>query len=63
MEIGPLEYVIIGMSDEQLTQTPENTSSTNSEILAQLKLLGELHDSGVLTDEEFAREKSRILNR
>jgi len=29
--------------------------------LAQLKLLGQLHDSGTLTDEEFATEKQRIL--
>jgi hypothetical protein len=31
--------------------------------LAQLKLLGQLHDSGTLTDEEFASEKQRILGR
>jgi membrane protease subunit (stomatin/prohibitin family) len=35
----------------------------SADNLAQLKLLGELHDSGVLTDEEFTREKNRILNR
>lgn len=29
--------------------------------LAQLKLLGELHESGVLTDDEFERQKQRIL--
>jgi hypothetical protein len=40
---------------------PGSPSSADSERLAQLKLLGELHDSGVLTDEEFAREKDRIL--
>ena len=30
--------------------------------IAQLKELGELHQSGVLTDEEFAAQKARILN-
>jgi hypothetical protein len=30
--------------------------------IQQLKDLGELHKSGVLTDEEFAVQKSRILN-
>lgn len=30
--------------------------------LAQLKELGELHAQGVLTDEEFAVEKAKILN-
>ncbi len=29
--------------------------------LARLKLLGDLHHAGVLTDEEFEREKQRIL--
>lgn len=29
--------------------------------LGQLKELGELHASGVLTDEEFAAQKSKIL--
>ena len=35
--------------------------SADSGKLAQLKLLGELHDSGVLTDDEFESEKQRIL--
>jgi hypothetical protein len=42
---------------------PASTSSADSGILAQLKLLGELHASGVLTDDEFTREKNRILGR
>ncbi len=29
--------------------------------LAQLRLLGELHESGVLIDDEFERQKQRIL--
>ena len=33
----------------------------DSSKLAQLQLLGELHESGTLTDEEFEREKQRIL--
>lgn len=35
--------------------------SVDSGRLAQLKLLGELHESGILTDDEFEREKQRIL--
>jgi hypothetical protein len=38
-------------------------ASTDSNRLAQLKLLGELHAAGTLTDEEFEREKERILTR
>jgi hypothetical protein len=30
-------------------------------MLAQLKQLGELHDQGVLTDEEFTQQKQRCL--
>ncbi len=37
-------------------------SSADSGRLAQLKLLGELHESGILTDDEFEREKQRILH-
>ncbi len=37
-------------------------SGAESGKLAQLKLLGELHDSGVLTNDEFERQKQRILN-
>jgi hypothetical protein len=29
--------------------------------LAELKQLSELHESGVLTDEEFAQQKAKIL--
>lgn len=36
-------------------------SSADNGKLAQLKLLGELHDSGTLTDDEFESQKQRIL--
>ena len=31
------------------------------EVMEELKQLGELHDQNVLTDEEFEREKARLL--
>ncbi len=31
-------------------------------MMAELEKLGRLHESGVLTDEEFAAEKAKILN-
>ena len=34
-----------------------------NEMLAQLKQLGELRDTGVLTDDEFQTQKARILAR
>jgi Short C-terminal domain/Domain of unknwon function (DUF3824) len=36
-------------------------SSGRDEMLDQLRQLGELRDQGVLTDEEFAAQKARIL--
>lgn len=41
---------------------PLPSSGTDSGKLAQLKLLGELLASGVLTNDEFERQKQRILN-
>lgn len=36
-------------------------SSGTDDMLEQLRQLGELRDQGVLTDEEFAVQKARIL--
>jgi hypothetical protein len=36
-------------------------SGISQTMLAQLKQLGELHEQGVLTDEEFAQQKQRCL--
>ncbi|WP_370102997.1 SHOCT domain-containing protein [Streptacidiphilus sp. MAP12-20] len=40
-----------------------NASSEAHDRLRQLKELGQLHQEGVLTDEEFSAEKARILKR
>ena len=54
----------------KMTKTPETAAPTGQPVqspfpgdsrIAQLKALGELRASGVLTEEEFAREKARIL--
>ena len=44
-------------------QPPPTTSASSGadEMLDQLRKLGELRDQGVLTDEEFAAQKARIL--
>ena len=41
---------------------PAAPATPAADPVAQLKELGELHQSGVLTDEEFAVQKSKILN-
>jgi hypothetical protein len=48
-----------GLIQAQPTAAPEVTPTDAR--LGQLRSLGELWASGVLTDEEFEREKARIL--
>jgi hypothetical protein len=53
---GGLGYLIGRQSLQQQTR-----ASTQSEQLAQLRLLGQLRESGVLTEEEFQQQKQKIL--
>jgi Short C-terminal domain len=41
---------------------PQDPPSSTEDRLEQLRQLGELKTSGVLTDTEFTEQKSRILN-
>ena len=41
---------------------PAEQGGVTPEVLDELKQLGELHEQNVLTDEEFAREKARLLD-
>jgi putative oligomerization/nucleic acid binding protein len=41
--------------------TPGPAVSTDNGKLAQFQLLGKLHNSGILTDDEFEREKQQLL--
>jgi hypothetical protein len=40
---------------------PPPAQTTGASQIEQLQQLGELHSSGVLTDEEFAAEKAKVL--
>lgn len=40
---------------------PAPPAGLSSEAMEQLKKLAELHQAGILTDEEFATQKARIL--
>lgn len=42
-------------------QAPAPSAGITSQDTERLAELGKLHDSGVLTDEEFAAEKAKIL--
>ncbi len=45
----------------QQAAPPPAPAAPAADPIAQLKELGELHASGVLTDEEFAAQKAKIL--
>lgn len=50
---APAEY--------QQAPAPQAQAPPAEDPIAQLKELGELHESGVLTDEEFAAQKAKLL--
>jgi putative oligomerization/nucleic acid binding protein len=46
---------------QQYEQPPPSSGNGGSDPIAQLKQLAALKEQGVLTDEEFAEQKARIL--
>ena len=48
-------------STEPAQAAAPETGGLTPAALEELKQLGDLHDQNVLTDEEFAREKARVL--
>jgi hypothetical protein len=46
---------------EAAQAAPAPAPAAGADPIAQLKELGELHQSGVLTDEEFAAQKAKLL--
>jgi hypothetical protein len=40
---------------------PPAPAAPQVDVIAQLEQLGRLHESGVLTDEEFAAQKAKLL--
>ena len=40
---------------------PAPAAGGESDMISQLKQLAELHDQGVLTDDEFAAQKAKLL--
>ncbi|MGB0100812.1 MAG: SHOCT domain-containing protein [Nocardioides sp.] len=40
---------------------PAPAPSAEDDMIAQLEKLGGLHDKGILTDEEFAAQKAKLL--
>lgn len=40
---------------------PQQEADDGTSLVAQLEKLGDLRDKGILTDEEFAQQKARLL--
>ncbi len=58
---------LTAQAHEQAAKAPTGAGTqdrpTEDDTLSQLEKLGKLHDSGVLTDEEFAAQKAKILGK
>lgn len=51
-----------GVPEAPLTTTPEKPAAdAGTDTVAQLQQVAQMHDSGILTDAEFASAKQRIL--
>ena len=50
------------MQQQEQQMAAQAPPPAQEDPMAKLKELGELHSSGVLTDEEFAAAKAKILN-
>jgi hypothetical protein len=55
--VGGLGYLI----GRQQAQNQHQQAPSQNDQLAQLKLLGQLRESGVLSEEEFQEQKRKIL--
>lgn len=46
---------------EAAAPAPTDAASLSDDVYDQLKKLGELHEAGILTDEEFQAKKTQLL--
>ena len=49
-------------AQQQAQMAPPPAAEPAEDPIEQLQKLGQLHEQGILTDEEFAAEKAKILN-
>ena len=66
--IGMVIYFITRPDDSPMPKDPatryaeDQAATLSDERIAQIQQLGQLHDAGTITDEEFSTMKSRILS-
>jgi hypothetical protein len=58
--VGGLGYLLGRQQGQYQQRQPQ--ANVQSDQLAQLRLLGQLRESGVLTEEEFQEQKQKILH-
>ena len=61
--IGGLGYMIGRQQGQTQYQQRQPQANAQSDQLAQLRLLEQLRESGVLTEEEFQEQKQKILQK
>ncbi|MCD2263254.1 SHOCT domain-containing protein [Dietzia aurantiaca] len=49
--------------DSRVTPAPGALAYQSPDAMDQLRKLGELHEAGILTDDEFAAKKADLLGR
>ena len=52
-EMGPIDYILV--------EWPGRQPNGEGAVIDQLKELGELKSQGILTEEEFAAQKAKLL--
>ena len=60
-EYTPVQRVGYAPQDQQMAEAPPPPPAAAPDPYAKLKELAELKDQGVLTEEEFAAEKAKVL--
>jgi hypothetical protein len=61
--VGGLGYLLGRQQVQHQYQQRQPQANAQSDQLAQLRLLGQLRESGVLTEEEFQEQKQKILQK
>jgi hypothetical protein len=49
------------MQQQPMAPPPAAPAGGGDDMIAQLEKLGQLHEQGILTDEEFAAQKQKLL--
>lgn len=61
-EWAEILYEKLAELNRRKLKTGKNYKSLNDDVLEKLKKLEELHDAGILTDEEFEEKKKKLLD-